>query len=444
MTLQSRSVRIDPALCRGHMGCMRLCPVEAIRVRGGKAELLPGRCIDCGLCIRACPTGAISPRPASFSEFGRYRHTVAIVSPALFSQFGRDVTPGQILAALTTLGFSEAVDMSAASEAVLTELQRLLREPRARRPLISPFCPTVVRLIQARHPQLLDLIAPVESPQELLAAWLRTHRAGMLGLRRDQIALIYITPCAAKMTPLSLHTRRQPSHLDGAIAVAHIYGRLRAALAAQPPGGSALNGVTSAGLSWALLGGQGGGLEIENTLTVGGIENVLRTLDDIEDGKLRDVDYVECRSCREGCVDGCLMIDNQYEARSKLVQLVRRRRAPIDSTRPAVTTLLAQEDVLRVRPVEPRPPQPLDTDRGRAIEKMQRLEEIHSRLPQIDCGACGAPSCRAFAEDVVQGRLQEADCLFLLQGRLRRTVSELNTILDKLPSPLPGTAEEER
>lgn len=429
------------------MECMRSCPTEALRVWNGKAQLLPGRCIDCGLCMRACPTGAITPRLDSFTEFRRFRHTVAIASPALFSQFGRDVTPGRILSALKRAGFNEAADMAPAVEAVLLELRRVVCEHPGRRPLISPFCPTVARLIQVRYPDLVELIAPLESPEELLAASIRQRRSEALGLRRDQVGVIYITPCAAKMVGLKLQTRLQHSHLDGRVAVSHVYGHLRSVLAGkgEVSDGPVENRISGAGLGWALLGGQGsavGGLEIDNSLAVGGLENVVRTLEDIEKGKLRDIDYIECRSCQDGCVDGCLMIENPYEARSKLVRLIRARGSPIDADRPAVRELSQRAD-LRAMPVVPRPQPSLDADMAKALEKMRRLEELHGRLPQINCGACGSPSCRAFAEDVVQGRLEENDCVFLLQGRLRRTVCELTEILDKLPrsSPTAGEAQ---
>ena len=36
---------------------------------------------------------------------------------------------------------------------------------------------------------------------------------------------------------------------------------------------------------------------------------------------------------------------------------------------------------------------------------------LRGELPGIDCGACGAPNCRAFAEDVVRGVASRADCI---------------------------------
>ncbi len=440
MTLRSRSVRIDPDRCRGHMACLRICPTEAIRVRQRRAQLLPGQCIDCGLCLSACPTDAVAPQAESFTAFDRYRHTVAIASPVLFGQFERDVAPEAVLAALQQIGFDEAVDMSAAIEAVLYELQGLLRDRDRAEPLVSPFCPAVVRLIQVRYPTLLELVAPLESPQEVLAAAVREHRARVMGLRSEQIGVVYVTPCTAKTVPLKLHTQLEPSQLNGAVAIGHVYGRLRSALQdAEPMARTPANGVSGPGLHWALVGGQGAALEPDDALAVGGLENVVRTLDDIERGQIRDVTYVECWACRDGCVGGCLTVDNPYQARSKLMRLARRLGNEPDFERAAVRSLFEHRE-LRAKPIVPRTEQTLDSDLAASLGKMKRLEEIYERLPQNDCGACGSPSCRAFAEDVVHERVDEGDCVFLLQDRLRVALRELESVVSRLPSTGQTTA----
>ncbi len=442
MTLHSRSVRIDPTRCRGHMACLRICPTEAIRVRQDGARLLPGLCIDCGMCLSVCPTGAFSPQVDAFTAFDRFRHTIAIACPALYGQFDRDVEPETILALLQKLGFSEAVDMSAATEAVLLELQRILSERSGPDPLISPFCPAVVRLTQVRYPSLVNLITPLESPQELLAAALRENRARVLGLRPDQIGIVYITPCTAKTAALKLHTQFEPSHLDGAVAISHVYGRLRAALEdADPAPRSANNGVCGPGLNWALVGGQGLALEPDDALAVSGLENVVRALDDIERGQIRDVAYLECWACRDGCVGGCLTVGNPYQARRRLMRLARQRGLDFNVERAAVRNL-SGHSALRATPVVPRQGNPLDSDLLTSLEKMRQADELRARLPQNNCGACGSPSCRAFAEDVVQGRVDETDCVFLLRGRLHAAKHELDSIVNRLPTARLGATED--
>ena len=45
------SVRLDESLCKGCINCIKRCPTEAIRVRGGKASINNKFCIDCGRLI---------------------------------------------------------------------------------------------------------------------------------------------------------------------------------------------------------------------------------------------------------------------------------------------------------------------------------------------------------------------------------------------------------
>jgi ArsR family metal-binding transcriptional regulator len=47
------------------------------------------------------------------------------------------------------------------------------------------------------------------------------------------------------------------------------------------------------------------------------------------------------------------------------------------------------------------------------IEKQNRIEEILRLLPGKECGLCGSPDCRTFAEDVVEGKDSLESCIFL-------------------------------
>ena len=42
---------------------------------------------------------------------------------------------------------------------------------------------------------------------------------------------------------------------------------------------------------------------------------------------------------------------------------------------------------------------------------MSELKKIEASLPGLDCGICGAPSCRALADDIVRGYAEESDCV---------------------------------
>ncbi len=68
----------------------------------------------------------------------------------------------------------------------------------------------------------------------------------------------------------------------------------------------------------------------------------------------------------------------------------------------------------------------LSENLGESMRLMARMEEVHRALPGIDCGACGAPNCRAFAEDVVRGQAQLYDCVVSMRKTIRDYASQMH------------------
>ena len=59
---------------------------------------------------------------------------------------------------------------------------------------------------------------------------------------------------------------------------------------------------------------------------------------------------------------------------------------------------------------------------------MGEIDRITEKFPGLDCGSCGAPSCRALAEDVVRGDAKESDCIFVLREEIRTMANMLESI----------------
>jgi len=417
------SVRVVTERCIGRMACLKACPTEAIRVRHGKAEILEDRCIDCGECARACRHNAIIPQTSSFTEFSEFRYTVALVSPVLYGQFRKDVLPSTILAGVRKIGFDDACDVACAGEAVSAAIDEYLASYRGPLPLLSPFCPTIVRLIQARYPSLIDLLIPIDSPMEIAAREVRNKKMKELGLRRDEIGVIYLTPCPAKMVAIKYPLRKRTSHIDGAIAISDIYRPLLSALSEMNNSRHEIEEpVRGMGLGWPVLGGQVSSLQAESSLAVGGLGDVERILDEIERGRLGDIQFVECHACAQGCCGGSLTVGGPYVTRGTILSLVARfGKAPCQD-RAKIRELYQKRYFSLPGKISSRPFAPLDKDIGKAIEKRKRIQEMHEGLPQINCGACGAPTCRSFAEDVVLGRAPLEDCVVLTAKQARTAV----------------------
>ena len=70
----------------------------------------------------------------------------------------------------------------------------------------------------------------------------------------------------------------------------------------------------------------------------------------------------------------------------------------------------------------------LSDDMGEALRMMADIDKICGKLPGLDCGSCGAPTCRAFAEDVVRGSAKENECIFILREEIKHVAQALSSM----------------
>ena len=150
------SVYLDEDLCQGCVNCIKRCPTEAIRVWDGKAHILKQFCIDCGECVRICSHHAKRIRRDSLDVLSQYEYTVALPPPSLYAQFNNLEDVNILLTALLYLGFDDVYEVPAAAEMVSAAARAYVSEHREDWPYISTACPTVVRLIRIRFPNLID------------------------------------------------------------------------------------------------------------------------------------------------------------------------------------------------------------------------------------------------------------------------------------------------
>ncbi len=429
-------LKIDPEKCDGRMKCMRVCPTEAIRIRDGKALILEEKCVDCGECITVCPNGAIIALTDPFGELTRFRHTVALPSPGLHAQFEQEILPQKIVAGLKNLGFDDAFDLSLTCGEVSFAIQEYLRRNKDPRPVISNACPTVVRLIQVKYPSLIDQIIPIDIPRELAGRELKKKKAKQLGLKEKEIGIFYITPCPAKMISIKQPAEKGKSYLDGAISISDIYGPLLSALEGVEKGEyqEDLRNICILGMGWALSGGICRTLRIKNSLAVSGIHEIIKVFDDIEKGKLRNIEFIEAYSCHQGCVGGSLTVENLYISYNKVLKLIETLEFEKTKACPdfrEVRRKYAEGYYLMKRKLEPRPLKPLSENLREAIRKRKEKEAVYQQLPKIDCGACGSPTCMAFAEDVIIRGAEITDCIFNLPKKFKKLSNEFSDMLEK-------------
>lgn len=181
------------------------------------------------------------------------------------------------------------------------------------------------------------------------------------------------------------------------------------------------------GISWGRSGGEASGLFSENYLAADGIENVIQVLEDLEDEKFNNLQFVELNACNGGCVGGVLTVENPYVAEVKLKRL--RKYMPVARSHMEEGT---QDYVPWTTGVEFEPVFRLGENMMESFSRLERVERLCKRLPGLDCGSCGAPTCKALAEDIVRGEASERDCVYYLRENLHKLSQEVAVLADDL------------
>ena len=416
------SVTLMSDACKGCISCMKRCPTEAIRVRGGKATIISERCIDCGECIRICPSHAKRAVTDGYEQLERFRWKIALPAPSFYGQFSGVDDINYILTGLKHIGFDDVFEVSRAAEIVSLFSRKSLAmlKDTMTGPVISSACPAVVRLIKIRFPALCANVLPINEPIHIAAQLAKQEAMQKTGLKEEEIGVFFITPCPAKVTSAKYPVGSERTYIDGTLSATDTYMKMLSALKnIKEPENLMESGIV--GINWANSGGEAAGLLFDNYISADGIENVIKVLEEVEDEKLNDIDFVELNACPGGCVGGVLNVANGYVARARIKTL--RKYLPLTKSKPVEqeeqNAILFWENNLEYQAIYK-----LDDDMAVAMDKMKQIDQIKQSLPGLDCGSCGAPTCHAFAEDVVCGLANEHDCIIRLRDRMSKSAPE--------------------
>ena len=409
MQKYEHSVILDEEKCTGCTTCLKHCPTEAIRIRGGRAVISSERCIDCGECIRVCPEKAKKAVSGKLSNMERFKWKIALPAPTLYGQFDNLDDIDYVIDGLLKIGFDQVFEVSKAAELVSAYTRQYLKTDGVIKPAISSACPVVLRLISLRFPSLCDHIIHMLPPMEV-AARLAKDKAQKEHpeLSPEEIGVCFISPCPAKVSYVKNGFANYKSQVDEVVAINDVYfsliGKMRKTDEVEAHSESGRIGI-----GWARSGGEATAIFNEDYLAADGINNVIHVLDQIENGNIPPLEFIELNACTGGCVGGVLGIQNPFIAKARLQAL--RRYLPVSQN------ILSKEEsnyipdsYLFDELPEYSPISRLSESIGESMRMMADIQKLKSNLPGIDCGACGAPSCRAFAEDIVKGLISLDNC----------------------------------
>ena len=408
------ALQVDEDICIGCSHCMKACPTEAIRIRDGRSHILENRCIDCGECFKACPVKAIYIKQDDFDEIFNYKCRVALIPSVFLGQFPDDISVSKIYNILIDIGFTHVWETESSVPIYTKAKNDYAEEHPDIKPLISTFCPAVLRLVQVKYPGLVENLIPLKAPLDITAMYLRRKLEEEEHFEAPEIGLFYITPCASKIAAVKSPVGEEKSSVNGVINMDSLYNRVFRIIKKEGKNYQErklpIAQISSDSLLTSLTNGERRLAQGKHSLAIDGIDNVMEFLEKLEKGEDKDienVDFIELRSCDQSCPGGILTCDNRFlmcermfaRAR-KIAQKERNGEITKDQEVNRASDYLLQN--IKVGEIQARSMLSLDDDIEKALEKMGKIQGIEQMLPQTDCGICGAPSCNAFANDIVQ------------------------------------------
>lgn len=356
---------------------MRVCPTEAIRVRDGKANIYENRCIDCGECFKACPNKAIYVKQDDFNLIFNYKCRVALIPSVFLGQFQNDISVSRIYSILQDIGFTHVIETEITTPIYTLAKNNYERENPDKYPLISTFCPAIVRLIQVKFPGLVDNLIPLKAPIDITAIYIRRKLKKEMGYSDNEIGIFYITPCAAKIAAVKSPVGETKSNVDGVINMDSLYNRVYMTIKKQGKDYKEMKlpiaQLSSDSILTSLTNGERRLSISRHSLSIDEIQNVIEFWKSRND-EIEGVNFLELRACDQSCPGGILTCNNRFLtcermfARAKYVADKERngemtRQKEVEEEK----TYLMRN--MKVGKIEARSMMTLDNDRLKALEK---------------------------------------------------------------------------
>lgn len=407
-------------LCIGCAHCTGICPTMAIHIEDGHPQLDPNRCVDCGRCYQACPVNAIYIEQDDFETVYNCKYPVLLLPSIFTAQFEEKIKEKTILSALYHLGFKHVFEVEKSVDFIKEEMQKTVNENNGFKPIISTFCPAIVRLIQVKFPVLVQNLYLLKPPLDLTALYIRKLLTEEDNIPVEDIGIFYVTPCAAKIAAIKSPATEEESYVTGVINMNYLYNKVMRVIKQGEyklceDSRTHNHRLSKSSLNYTLTGGEVNLLKNGRNLAIDGIHNVSDFLEKLEDEDIQDIGYLELRACDESCAGGILCANNRFLTAER--QRKRMQRSP-DEIDAEDNDLLNYVDHLNehkrvLGEVEPRSMDKMDDNMAVAMQKMRKAFEINQNLPQVDCRICGYPSCKALSEAVVNGQAEIEQCVFV-------------------------------
>lgn len=409
--------------CQDCYKCVRNCPVKAIRVEAGWAQVVAEQCVYCGLCVEVCPHGAKRVRddlPRARQLLASSRRVYASLAPSFVSEFP-GVPPARMVAALRRLGFAGVSETALGAQQVSAGVAATMQE--APQLLISSACPSVVAWVQKHRPEHSRHVTALLSP-------LLTHCRMMRLALGEDIAVVFIGPCISKKLEADAHA----DLLDVALTFDDLKRMLEAEridLAAVEPGPDDrfVPERAAEGAWYPVDGGMIAGIRAQCAVSNGefmsfsglsAIERALKGLDDLPSGQAL---FLELLACEGGCVNG--------PRTSRACGTAAKRMRVLGYGHYVEGVAVPRPVEVRVAHDYERAPVPAPACSETDLREVLRQVGKTSPEDELNCGGCGYDSCRDFARAMLDNKAERAMCVTYMRKLAQK---KANALIQKMPS----------
>ena len=413
--------------CKHCYKCVRYCEVKAIQVKDERAVIMPDKCILCGHCLKICPQSAKTLKSDLDLVKGfiaRGDRVVVSIAPAYMGLL-KYKTIGQVRSALIRLGFEDVRETSEGAAFVTAEYARLLEEHTMEN-IITTCCPSVNDLVEIYYPDLVPYLAPVVSPMIAHGKLLKEE------LGRD-VRVVFLGPCIAKKKE-SLDVRHQ-GFIDAVLNFNDINRWLDEEniviedcedmpFTRFDPKVNRLYPVTNGVVSSVLA------TEPEKDgyrkFYVHGVSNCIDLCKSMARGEIKGC-FIEMNMCSGGCIKGPTVNDesiSRFKVKLDMEEAIAREPASGKAMEP-----VWEKVSFRKRFVDRSPKDPMPTEEQ--IREILRMTNKTRPEDELNCGACGYPTCRDKAIAVFQHKAEVSMCIPFMHEKAE---SMANLVMETSPN----------
>jgi iron only hydrogenase large subunit-like protein len=406
--------------CHDCYKCIRHCPSKAIKIKDGRASVIPELCVACGICVKICPAGAKRIRnDVSRAKFiiANEKKVIAALAPAWRSAF-KGIHQNQLVDALKKLGFDAVSEVALGAQAVSAATAQYL-DAAPYGLYISSACPAAVDYIRKYIPEHTVKITDFISPALTHAKMLKNHFG-------KNSKVIFFGPCAAKKQEAATH----PDIMTLALTFNNLIDWLddENININKMPGIDIFEPDSAAeGRLYALEGGMLDTIRTRTAdtkthfLALSGLHNIERTLAGDYSENIKTKLFVECLACEGGCINGPGMPKNCS------------RISDIMTIAGTGETPTAKEQCYDIDIKERITPEWIVKSEISEKELTLELAKIgkYTAKDELNCGGCGYQSCRCFAKAVIEEKAERSMCLSHLRKLAQK---KSNALIKHIPA----------